>query len=477
MTITTTTTTTKNKDSYAIKDNKLIQLRDNAYRKSMDADDDDMDINLLAIIADQARRTPISELQQKIITYSASLVREEDQPGKRYVIAIKDFASLMGDTKKGAIYERVYRELYALKRIVISFIDEHGDSCLESFLDGIKISKKRGDVSYTIPDAILPYYKASAAKNGYTRITLLDYMQISGRYAVLLYELLRSWQSAGTVTYTINEIRRLLDVLPNIYPRTTELIKYVINSAVDEINSKSNLMCVATHVHLRDNAKKRSKSNPIVSITFTIKTPMVKIIDPDYDKLHRKLCEMGTNPKTATELLTKYGIESVANNIAYGLQQWAKYGGGEDNRKGKLVYASIVAQKYETDMARDVKSGIISPGQKPKSRDLLEIWREDYEPMYAKTQDPGSFVPPKLIAKTYPEAVERLRKNHEAAAQAWVAQWLDHPDIVAQAAEIINIMAGTEWVTYTDAQKKSLQKRIEDIALQILDITHNSNLP
>jgi len=301
----------ENKKPIAFKDNRLIQLRGQIIRRDL-----------------------LTAVQQKLVTFSASLVKAEDEAGKRYSMTIKDFADLCGVDKGGKLYLETYREASKLKRLGLDFIDdETGDIVLVSFLEDVRISKKKGTISYKISDSLLPYYRQYSGK--FTLINLIDYMPMRGRYALLLYELLLSWKAKGQVYYEVDELRRLLDVPENKYSRTVDFMRRVVNPAVQEINEKSTVFSIKL-------IEKTGPRNRVEGLTFIITTQAKRQLEVGHKDLLDKLTILGVEETAARALTNTYSRERIMANIELAQKRAGK--GTVKNIAG--VVCSAIADDY-----------------------------------------------------------------------------------------------------------------------------------
>lgn len=286
--------TEKENASIACKDNQLIQLRGQIIR-----------------------RDPLSATQQKIVTYSAALVKPDDEPGKRYEMTIKDFAELCGITKGGEVYQSVYREASNLKRRGLDYVEnETGDIILVSFLEDVRISRKKGTISYRLPESLIPFYKQYSSQ--FTKINLLEYMPMRGKYALLLYELLLSWQAKGKVYYPIEGLRRLLEVPTGKYTRTDNFMMRVINPAIEEINVKSTVFNVLAN-------SRTGKRNKVEGINFVIqRLEEPSTISTDRKQIIELLVSLGIEPPAARSLADTYSRERILGNVDYAQKREAE---------------------------------------------------------------------------------------------------------------------------------------------------------
>lgn len=202
----------KKKQLVYIKSNDLIQMRGTVIR-----------------------RDPLSETKRKIIALEASKVQESDTKDTVYTITALEMLDLCSVEKNGRTYEQIFAEMYDLKTKAIAFVNERGKISIESYMDNIEIDRENGNATFTIPAALMPHFKSYAR---FTRLDLIEYMPLRGQYALLLYELLMSWREKGEVYYTLDQLRLLLEVPEETYPRNADFLRYVIYQPLTQINDR-----------------------------------------------------------------------------------------------------------------------------------------------------------------------------------------------------------------------------------------------
>lgn len=95
-----------------------------------------------------------------------------------------------------------------------------------------------GKLILTFADGIIPYL--SQLSREFTQYKLRNVAKFESVYSIRLYELLVQWQSAGERELEVEWIKTQFQVSDK-YPRVVDLKKRVIEPAIAEINSHSNL--------------------------------------------------------------------------------------------------------------------------------------------------------------------------------------------------------------------------------------------
>ena len=84
--------------------------------------------------------------------------------------------------------------------------------------------------------SVLPFLSNLSAN--FTQYFLQDIAGLSSAYSIRLYELMMQFKSTGYRKIRLDELRNMLD-LNNKYPLTADLKRWVIDTAIDELNEKS----------------------------------------------------------------------------------------------------------------------------------------------------------------------------------------------------------------------------------------------
>ncbi|WP_261780676.1 replication initiation protein, partial [Clostridium botulinum] len=97
----------------------------------------------------------------------------------------------------------------------------------------------------------------------YTKYQFKNIMQFKSTYSFRMYELLKQYEKIGYRIITINEIRSMLDIKKNKYPKYANLKQKVIKVSINEINTNTDLFIDYEEV---------KESRKITSIKFYIKS-------------------------------------------------------------------------------------------------------------------------------------------------------------------------------------------------------------
>lgn len=163
-----------------------------------------------------------------------------------YTFDIKDFCRCCGiDDDNGNNYRRLKDEIKHLSDKSIWY-NVYGDSDVEvliRFINKVWIYKKSGKIKLRIDEDMKPYIlrlKKSWEEQGipYTQFSLLYTLPMKSRYSIRLYELLKSWETAGKHYWDIEELKQLLNC-PEYANKNFK--QKALDIAVKEINDLSDI--------------------------------------------------------------------------------------------------------------------------------------------------------------------------------------------------------------------------------------------
>lgn len=123
----------------------------------------------------------------------------------------------------------------------------------------------------------------------FTSYQLKQVTQLTGKYAIRLYELLIAWREVGkTPIFTISEFRSKLGLVEGDYPRIDTFKRRVLESAIKQINEHTDII-----VKVEQHKEGRSISG--FSFTFKQKKSAIKPIksirDPNTSDLFSKMTD------------------------------------------------------------------------------------------------------------------------------------------------------------------------------------------
>lgn len=203
--------------------------------------------------------------EQRVIYVLASMIRADDKEFKEYRLTVKEFAEILG-TKNKDMYSRVAQYVEGLRERDLTIIKEKSIlktkwlSSAEYFIDD-------GFVELCFDPKLKPYLLM--LKERFTKLSVEQMVSFASQYSGRIYELLKQYQKIGERTFKVEDLRLLLGIGFTEYKQYGLLKQKIINKAIKEINSDSDLMIDFEEI---------KKGRKVESIRFIIKAN-IKAID------------------------------------------------------------------------------------------------------------------------------------------------------------------------------------------------------
>lgn len=197
--------------------------------------------------------------EQRVIYVLSSMIRSDDKEFKDYKLTVKEFAEILG-TKSKDMYAQVARYVEGLRERDLTIIKEKSIlktkwlSSAEYFIDD-------GFVELCFDPKLKPYLLM--LKERFTKLSVEQMVSFASQYSGRIYELLKQYEKIGERTFKIEDLRSLLGIGFAEYKQYGLLKQRIINKAIKEINSDSDLLIDFDEI---------KKSRKLESIRFIIKS-------------------------------------------------------------------------------------------------------------------------------------------------------------------------------------------------------------
>jgi len=200
-----------------------------------------------------------------------SFIQPEDEDFKIYKIPVSIFKDMYGEQRKD-IYDVVKRTIEGLlsKPIKIETVNKNGKKSFKmfNFISYGEYLEGQGSFYISISPQFKPYLLK--LKEFFTKIPIKYTYILKSKYAIRLYELLKQYEETGFRIDGIKDLREMLGVEDCEYSRFVDFERWVLKTAVKEINEKTDIEV---------SYKKKKTGRKITHIEFTIKSKKAEIED------------------------------------------------------------------------------------------------------------------------------------------------------------------------------------------------------
>ncbi|EPY6472923.1 replication initiation protein [Clostridium sporogenes] len=178
----------------------------------------------------------LTVIEQKLIRLLASMIRKDDTDFKEYKFSTKDLIKILNTSDS-----RFYRDIDNITDLLMQRIIKIKDISTGEFekYHWVDVAKyKKGVLILKINKDLKPFY---LSLDWYTKYQFKNIMQFKSTYSFRMYELLKQYEKIGYRIITIDEIRSILDIKKDKYPKYANLKQKVIKVSINEINTNTDL--------------------------------------------------------------------------------------------------------------------------------------------------------------------------------------------------------------------------------------------
>ena len=182
-------------------------------------------------------RFDLSVVEQKIILYMVSQIDQENPELKEVDLSLSDFCRVCGINQKD--------NLSSLKETVKKLADksawirlENGDETLIRWIEKPTIKHDTSRIKIRLDRDLVPYLLDM--KENFTSYELIAVLALKSKYSIRLYELLKSFAYQKMCDLSVVSLRKQL-CADKRYEKMYDFRRYVLDTAVDEINSFTDL--------------------------------------------------------------------------------------------------------------------------------------------------------------------------------------------------------------------------------------------
>lgn len=206
----------------------------------------------------------LSALEHKLILTLASKITTSDNMFKEFSFTASEFANFLGIENKDYEFNRALkRKCKDLNNKDIEMnlgTKDKPDWLFFHWFEYIRYIPGSATIKMKFSPVLEPYLLS--IKEAYTKYKLGYVIHFTGAHSFRFYELMKQYEQIGERTITIEEIRELLMLEENKYPKYNHLKTRVVQKAIEEINKYSDIK-----VKLE---KEEKEGKRVVGLVFSI---------------------------------------------------------------------------------------------------------------------------------------------------------------------------------------------------------------
>lgn len=183
-----------------------------------------------------------------------------------YITALR-FAEVMGTDSSDA-YKELKKAEQSLFERRFTFLSDRNNEVHSRWISQAEYHKGEGAISIILTPAVVnEITRIDGAEQFFSQYAIGQIASLSSVYSVRLYELLNQWRTASKANFELGLFREQMGVGVNEYKKMGDFKRRVLDSAVKEINKK-------TDIDVSYTQEKRGRK--IIGFKFHIKTKSIK---------------------------------------------------------------------------------------------------------------------------------------------------------------------------------------------------------
>ncbi|MCG2575282.1 replication initiation protein RepM [Acinetobacter sp. ME22] len=232
------------------------------------------------------------------------------------------YAEVFNTTRQNA-YMRMKEAEETLFNRRFSFFDEHGKLVKSRWIQQVRYLDDDGAIEIVFTLAVVQgISKIDGVKEFFTQYLLSQTAQLNSVYSARIYELLIQWRSTGeTPIFELDTFREQLGIGINEYQRMDHFKSRVLESAIKEINEKTDIT-IKYKQHKKGRSisgfsftfkQKKSAAKPTKNVEITLEERALKMTIAQRHFFANKLCRL---PELGKLSQGTEGFEQFAVRIA-----------------------------------------------------------------------------------------------------------------------------------------------------------------
>lgn len=185
----------------------------------------------------QKARHSLNEKEMKLVDFCVSKIKDTDDKLNEIHTTLEEINKIMAFGDGGKNISTTYDALLRLKNkgFWIADLNDPDQEETTAWLKKAKVNKKTHECILEMDEVLLPYLIFENSSGHYTQYPLHSITQISGRYSLMLFKLMKSWSNIGGVS---GEPKEFLEYFGKEKMTWTNFNKLYLKPAIEELNRK-----------------------------------------------------------------------------------------------------------------------------------------------------------------------------------------------------------------------------------------------
>jgi plasmid replication initiation protein len=188
----------------------------------------------------QKTRYNLTLQEQKLVLHIIQLIQPKDDDFKKYVFSVREYCQICEIAERsGKNYQNIKKSLKTLSDKSFWLTQDDDTETLMRWIDKVKVHPRLGTIEVKLDSELKPYLLQ--LKKFYTKYNYLYVSAMRSEYSIRFYELLKSYENQRQVVFSVEEIRKRLQVPDGKLPRWQDVRRRVIDQSQKEINELTDI--------------------------------------------------------------------------------------------------------------------------------------------------------------------------------------------------------------------------------------------
>jgi len=260
--------------------------------------------------------------EKRIVLWLAAQLKPDDEDFKTHRITVKDFCNLTSTSLDSAYSEfsRIIKKL--MKKIVEIYKVDTESIVLIPFLGYAEYHVNKGMFDLSFHPELKPFL-LNLQKN-FTAFSLEQALQFKSIHALRLYEILKKNSAIGAAAFEIDNLKKMLGVQKDEYPKYADVKRRILKIAKQEINEKSDIWIEFEEIKEGRKVHEiefKIKKNPNFGLSDEEKSRRVLLQQLKQERKGKsafieEICELGFSKATVYKFLKQTDEESLRKALA-----------------------------------------------------------------------------------------------------------------------------------------------------------------
>ena len=183
----------------------------------------------------------LSVVEQKMLALLVAQIKKDTVDFKPYSLNIKDFCNLIGIENSNYTYIVSVAKSLLDRDVHFWYINEKGKEVEVNtkWLSSCVHVEGSGTVEMNFDNILKPFLLQ--LKNRFTLYRLENIIQLSSVFSIRIYELLKQYENAGIVKFSLEDLRKYIGIDDNQYKMYADFKRRVLVLAQNEIKQKCDI--------------------------------------------------------------------------------------------------------------------------------------------------------------------------------------------------------------------------------------------